>query len=112
MEEMTTIIVMILGVLLRVAIPIVITILIIKLLKWLDERWQREADLEADQISKPGNVGCWEVNDCPAEMRAACKAFQNPDTPCWQVFRAKNGRLQERCIGCEVFRHAPIPVTA
>jgi hypothetical protein len=27
------------------------------------------------------------------------------------VFRNKNGRLQDRCIGCDVFRHSPVPVT-
>jgi hypothetical protein len=27
------------------------------------------------------------------------------------VFRNRDGRLQERCIGCDVFRHSPVPVT-
>ncbi len=112
MEWLTTVPAMILLVLLRVAIPIAVTLTFIKLLKWLDERWKEESDLEGDKVAQVRNVSCWEINECPAEQRAACKAYNNPDKPCWQVFRDKNGRLQERCIGCDIFRHAPVPVTA
>jgi hypothetical protein len=112
MEWLTTVSTVILLLLLRVAIPIAVTITFIKLLKWLDERWKQEADLEGAKVVQVGNVGCWEINECPAEQRAACNAYNNPDKPCWQVLREKNGRLQERCIGCDVFRHAPVPVTA
>jgi len=111
MEWLPTTSAMILGVLLRVAVPIVFTFLVVFFLKKLDERWKKETDIGADQLLIPGNAGCWEINNCSEEKRAGCKAFQNPDTPCWQVFR-ENGRLQERCIGCDVFRHAPVPVTA
>jgi hypothetical protein len=111
MEWLPTTFAMILGILLRVAVPVLVTLLFITLLKWLDERWKQEADPGAEQLVKVGNVGCWEINNCPKEKLAECKAYQNSNTPCWQVFRKKNGRLQERCIGCEVFRHAPMPVT-
>jgi len=110
MEWLTTTFAMILGITLRVAIPIVFTFLIIKLLRWLDERWKQEADVDAGQLVKVGNVGCWDVNNCPEGKRAGCMAYQNPDTPCWQVFRGMSGKLQERCISCDVFRHAPVPV--
>ena len=111
MEEMITILTMIIGVLLRVAIPIAVTLTFIKLLKWLDERWQHEAE-EGATLVKVGNVGCWDVNNCSAEQRVGCQAYANPDKPCWQVFREKDGRLQERCIGCDIFKHTPVPVTA
>ena len=112
MEWLTTVSAMILLVLLRVAIPIAVTITFIKVLKWLDERWKQESDFEGAKVAQVANERCWEINECPAEQRAACKAYNNPDKPCWQVFREKNGRLQERCIGCDIFRHAPVPVTA
>ena len=111
MEWVTTTFAVFLLLLLRVAVPIVVTIAIIGLLKLLDERWKRQADEEGSQLVTVGNVGCWEINNCPAEMRAGCKAYNNPNTPCWQVFRDKNGRLRERCIGCDIFRHAPAPVS-
>jgi len=110
MEWLPTTLAIFLGILIRVAVPLIVTFLFVFFLKRLDERWKRESDLDG-QLVKAGNVGCWDINKCPQEKRAACKAFQNPDTPCWQVFREKNGRLQERCIGCDVFRHAPVPVT-
>lgn len=111
MEGLLTSFAMILGILLRIAIPVIVTFLIIFLLRRLDERWKKETDIGEGQLIKVGNVGCWEINNCPEGNRAKCKAYQNPATPCWQVFRANNGRLQERCIGCDVFRQAPIPVT-
>jgi hypothetical protein len=110
MEWLPSTLAIFLGILIRVAVPLIVTFLFVFFLKRLDERWKRESDVDG-QLVKAGNVGCWDINKCPQEKRAACKAFQNPDTPCWQVFREKNGRLQERCIGCDVFRHAPVPVT-
>ena len=111
MEWLPTTFAMILGILLRIAVPIIVTILFVFFLKKLDERWKLESDIGTGQLVRAGNVGCWDVHNCPAEKRASCKAYQNQDTPCWQVFRAENGNLQERCIGCDVFRHAPVPVT-
>jgi hypothetical protein len=111
MEWSSTTSAMILGILLRVAIPLIVTFLIVYFLKRLDERWKTQSDIEGSPLVKAGNEGCWEFNNCPEEERAVCKAFQNPDTPCWQVFRETNGRLQEQCIGCDVFRHAPVPIT-
>jgi hypothetical protein len=112
MEWLSTTLSVVLLFLLRVLIPIAITIAFIGLLKWLDERWKKESDVEDSQLVKVGNVGCWEFNKCPDEMRADCKAFNNPDQPCWQIFRDRNGKLQERCIGCDIFRQAPVPVAA
>ena len=110
MESLTTVIAMIMGVLLRVIIPLAATILIITILKWLDDRWKKNADLDETALVKVGNVGCWDIMNCSAENREQCLAYENPGKPCWQVFREKDGRLQERCIGCDVFRHAPVPV--
>jgi hypothetical protein len=112
MDWLTTTLAMILGLLLRVAIPIAATILLIIVLKWVDERWKREADLEGKEVFQARNIGCWEIKNCSAEQIAKCRAYANPDMPCWQIFREKNGRLQERCKDCDVFRHSPIPAAA
>lgn len=111
MEELIPILAVVLGLLLRVAIPIAVTLTFIKVLKWFDQRWQREADLKGISAARARNIGCWDINNCPEEQRAECKAYANPDKPCWQVFRETDGRLQERCIGCDIFKHAPAPVT-
>jgi hypothetical protein len=112
MDWLTPVSAIILLVLLRVALPIAVTVIFILVFKRLDERWKREADLGDGKLAQVGNVGCWEINKCPAAQRAKCEAYNSPDKPCWQVFRDKNGRLQERCIGCDIFRHAPVPLTA
>ena len=62
MEWLTTASAMILLVLLRVAIPIAATLIFIKLLKWLDDRWKQEADLEGVKVVQVGIVSCWEIN--------------------------------------------------
>jgi len=113
MEGTGLVLTVILGILLRLGIPIAATILFIYLLKKLDERWQSEAKT---QPVLPGdlvlmNQGCWDVKGCSEEMKKNCEAFAHPEAPCWQVFRASNGELLEKCVGCEVFLQAPLPAT-
>ena len=96
-----------LGLLLRLAIPVAITILVVFLLHRLDKRWQKEArELPVIPASKP----CWEIEDCPVEKRDNCPVYINKGKPCWQVFRNEDGVMKEACLSCEVFRQAPIPM--
>lgn len=101
-----------LGLLIRLAIPVAFTILLVLLMNWLDKRWQDESeDKQSQAIQLPvHNSRCWEVNKCSDEKKKTCPAYKHPETPCWQVFRDKNGLLGRPCLGCEVFRQAPIPV--
>lgn len=103
---------LIFGLLIRLAIPISFTILIAYLLQRIDKRWQAEAKQLNVTARAPGGVPCWERHNCSAEKRAGCPAYQNAQIPCWQQFRDPAGRLREGCIGCDVFREAPIPVSA
>ena len=107
METQTAIFAVISGLVIRLAIPIAITALAILFLRRLDTRWKIEAETRLPQpgVEKPK---CWEVHGCSAEMRATCSGFQS-EQPCWQAFRQNNGYLQDRCLGCDVFRKAPIP---
>jgi hypothetical protein len=110
MDWLTGSLAIVLGIFLRIAIPVAVTVILIFLLRWLDERWKEVADIE-DGVKTPAkNVGCWEINNCPAERRAQCKAYANQDIPCWQVFRGEEGLLQKRCLGCDIFKHAPQPI--
>jgi len=96
------------GLLLRFGVPILVTAILIFGLMKLDKRWQVEA---AKQLARVGirNIGCWEINNCPEDNRANCKAYQQPELPCWQVFREASGVLREKCLGCKVFQEAPLP---
>jgi len=108
METITATLAVITGFALRLAIPIAITAIAITFLKRLDIRWQAEAE---EQLLLPvvKKVKCWEINNCTAEMRAACAGYQS-EQPCWQALREENGYLQDRCLGCDVFKQAPVPV--
>lgn len=91
------------GIVIRLALPIVITGVLVFLLRKLDARWQ--ADARQPQVEKPE---CWKVKACALEQRQACPAFRSPQ-PCWQVYRQPNGYLDEPCLTCKVFVDAPMP---
>jgi hypothetical protein len=114
MEPITSTLIVFFGMLLRIGVPLGITILLVWWLRRLDARWQNEsaAELAKYALKKPRNAGCWKVNGCSPEKRAACKAFARPEIPCWQVFREENGKLLESCLSCQVFKNAPVPAPA
>jgi hypothetical protein len=98
-----------LGLLLRLGIPIAVTALVLVFLHRLDKRWQKEAlALPIVPAGKP----CWEIRGCTNEMKKNCLAVSRPKTPCWQVFRTRDGVMKEACLGCDVFRQAPVPQKA
>lgn len=108
METLTSLFAVITGFAFRLAIPIAITAIAIYFLRRLDTRWQAEAE---EQLLLPAveKVKCWEINGCTPEERETCAGYQS-EQPCWQAFRSENGYLQEGCLGCDVFRNAPVPV--
>ena len=100
---MTSVVVFITGIFIRLVLPIVITVLLVFLLRKLDARWQ--ADAQQARVEKPE---CWKIKACSLEQREACPAFQSP-LPCWQVHRRPNGYLNETCLICKVLIDAPTP---
>ncbi len=108
MNDINSVLAVVLGLGLRFAIPILVTALAVVFLRKLDARWQAEAEnipLDAEAQM------CWEVKNCTAEERAKCKAIES-NLPCWQVRRLPNGYLQDECLDCEVFHKASVPVNA
>ena len=107
MDTLSTVLIFLTGVVLRLGIPIAVTALVIYLLRRLDARWQAEAKKPPLPlaIKKPE---CWKVKGCTLEQRRNCPAFAS-DEPCWQVNRQPNGYLKEECLACDVFRKAPLP---
>jgi len=99
---------MLLGILLRIGLPLLVSLGVFYLLRRLDERWQAQARLLP--VIPAGQTPCWEAKKCPDEKKKNCAAFQRSQVPCWQVFRAKDGNLREACLSCEVFRTALIPI--
>lgn len=112
MDALTAIITLIVGLLIRFGVPILLTVILVYLLRRLDERWQAEARSEMLAVPMARNTGCWDVHNCSPEQKQECSAYAHPDMPCWQHFRSQQGALQEKCLGCDVFRQAPVPASA
>jgi hypothetical protein len=105
METITPLLVIIAGLLLRLALPIAGTGVLIFFLRKLDAHWQTEAQTAPTSVQK---AECWKIKDCSPEQRNKCIAASS-SLPCWQVYRLPNGYLREECISCKVFVDAPIP---
>ncbi len=106
METIISFFYILVGFVLRLAIPIAATILLIFFLRKLDARWQAEAELQPAPTNKPE---CWKIKGCTPEQKGNCEAVTS-SLPCWQVYRLPNGYLREECLSCEVFTQAPIPL--
>jgi|SRR6266498_1138216 len=96
------------GLFVRLALPIAVTMLAIYLLRKLDSHWQEQAEYELNQPVAE-KVQCWDLKNCPIEKRKTCRAPTSAQ-PCWQVNRLPNGYLREECLICVIFRDSPIPV--
>ncbi len=106
---------MILGMfVLRLGVPLAVTLLVGYWLHRLDAKWQAEAQaqweasrVQAEPIQSKFlehlNQPCWLVKGCDAATRAHCPAAQQPHLPCWLTRRSPNGQLMEACYGCEIF---------
>ena len=105
METITSFLALLTGLLVRLAIPIAGTAILIYFLRKLDAHWQAEAQLPPVPAQK---AECWKVKGCSPAQKKNCVAASSP-LPCWQVFRRPNGYLQEECISCPVFIDAPAP---
>jgi hypothetical protein len=105
METITAMLALITGLLLRLAIPIILTILLVFILRKLDARWQADARFTSTQVQR---MECWKIKGCPPEQQKNCIAATS-HMPCWQVYRLPNGYLHEECLSCRVFIDAPLP---
>lgn len=105
METFTTFLALLSGVLVRLAIPILGTAVLIYFLRRLDERWQAETSLDPAAIQK---LECWKIKNCSSSEQKICGARTSP-LPCWQFHRQSSGHLLEDCLSCNVFIDAPIP---
>jgi hypothetical protein len=108
MEAIYSVLMILLGLILRVGLPIAITLLAAFLLHKLDARWQAEAELEMGTQVKD-EMPCWKDLGLPIEQIKLRTTVTDP--PCWQTHRIANGRLRETCLSCEVFLDAPVPTS-
>jgi hypothetical protein len=105
MNDTSTALAVLVGLSLRIAVPVLITIVAVLALSRLDRHWQSEAGPASAGVRKPQ---CWKTQSCSAEKRKDCPGYKSAQ-PCWQVFRQGNGYLDQKCLGCPVLVAAPIP---
>src|SRR5215216_2314314 len=105
METLISVLYIVAGFVLRLAIPILGTAVLILILSRLDAHWQAEAERQLMPTIKPK---CWKIKGCPTEQAENCAGAKS-HLPCWQVYRQPNGYLNEDCITCKVFIEAPVP---
>lgn len=104
--DTNAILALILGLTVRLGLPLLVTLLVVIGLRQLDIRWQKEAELERDLLVRDEEP-CWKEQGLSMEeikVRAA-----ESGKPCWQIHRLSNGYLREACLDCEVFINAPAP---
>ncbi len=110
MEWLAALLALASGLIIRLALPIGVTVIAVYLLRKLDARWQAEGgSQEQYSIGELEGIPCWEIKNCPPDRRVKCPAYTS-SLPCWQVHRQPNGYLLEDCLSCEVLRDAPLPL--
>jgi hypothetical protein len=108
MNENYSLLAILIGLAVRLALPIIITLVAVYFLRKLDAHWQRQAKAELSRPAEEAQI--WDLKDCPIEKRSANPAATSLQ-PCWQTHRLSNGYLSEDCLSCEIFRDAPARVT-
>lgn len=109
MEGILTTFGLVFAFVLRLGIPIGVTLLIGWYLRRLDSIWKDEAEQQAlEGLALEGSYlqgPCWKIMDCPPTRRDNCAAFQNPEISCWES-RKSNGHIQPACKDCQVWKEA------
>ena len=108
MNNSTAALAVLVGLALRLAVPILITLLLVLVLSRLDRHWQMEGERVPLRVEKPQ---CWKIQGCAPPQRRVCAGYKSP-LPCWQVFRLPSGYLEEKCLACPVLLQAPLPAQA
>lgn len=118
LELMLDSVVVLFMLLLRVGIPLLITIGVFKLI----QRWQghQQEDIlqqiraERAKVAQPvarrevpntvvRRLRCWDVMRCPPPKRDNCPAYHHSYVPCWLAIRLSEGQLREECYACRFY---------
>ena len=87
---------------LRVAVPIALTI---ALGKWLEKKLSpREEKPATARSAKVIQLHCWDVKRCAPATRAQCAAYKHPELPCWLALQADGGKVRPACFSCTFYK--------
>jgi MerR family transcriptional regulator/heat shock protein HspR len=48
-------------------------------------------------------IPCWDITDCPMEVRQKCNAYYEDSIPCWEASEKSRTCKNEKCRECEVY---------
>ncbi len=85
---------------LRIGVPILITLMIGAWLKRLVEEKDKPEQVTAPASSE---LHCWDIKKCSEAEQAKCIARQRPDLPCWLALQVDGEGLKEMCYTCPVY---------
>lgn len=51
---------------------------------------------------------CWQVIDCPMDVREKCPAYLESSTPCWLLEESCTHKSKDDCRTCEVYLSCPM----
>lgn len=99
---------------LRIGLPLGLTLAVAYFLRRLDARWQAKAWAEWEASHSQEEViaeakllqpsePCWSLKGCDETTRANCAAPKQPDIPCWLARRRSEGKLPAECYYCTQF---------
>lgn len=104
---------------LRLGVPLAITLTVGYWLRRLDAKWQAEAlARQADAAIAQQEAGaepviemftmieqpsCWEQRGCSEGTYIGCPAYQQANLPCWLARLRAEGRLPQPCYRCKLF---------
>lgn len=99
---------------LRLGVPLAITLAMGYLLRRLDAKWEAEAiaqrkaaqfksDTDAELTALKAKNPCWEVKGCTETQKAKCPACKLLDIPCWVARLRTAGKLPTECYNCGLF---------
>jgi hypothetical protein len=110
-QMLTDAIALILMVIVRIGIPIAITLAIGR---WLEKKLApaEPAATRATRAPMPGvtrsgkiiQIHCWDIKRCGETTRAQCAAYKRPDLPCWLALQAAGDKLREECFTCAFYK--------
>lgn len=109
MDELRSLVSTLSLLLLRIGLPLVVTLLVSYLLARLDDKWR------AEELTRNGGglapaarpaPKCWVIKGCDPALSAACPVRALRPLPCWIAQRQLTGRVPEECFRCPVFVNA------
>ncbi len=92
----------------RIGVPILITLMIGA---WLKRILEKE-DEKPQPVAQPASYKhCWETSNADQAQQARTVAETRPDLPCWLALQVKGSGLQESCYSCPLYtQHTPVAV--